>query len=99
VARTALRAYGQRRDDSRILTLSAEDFALHGEPAGPPRAVPAKGPEATPGRELREAVEDFERGQIRASLQRHQGNWASAARELRMDRANLRRLAKRLGLL
>jgi anaerobic nitric oxide reductase transcription regulator len=47
--------------------------------------------------ELRAAVEDFERRQIHASLQRHQGNWASAARELGMDRANLRRLARRLG--
>ncbi|SET46821.1 nitric oxide reductase transcriptional regulator NorR [Stigmatella erecta] len=98
VARTALRAYGQRRDDSRILTLSAEDFALHGEPAGPSRAEPKPGPEEAPVGDLREAVEHFERRQIRASLDRHQGNWASAARELGLDRANLRRLAKRLGL-
>ncbi|MDC0715204.1 nitric oxide reductase transcriptional regulator NorR [Stigmatella sp. ncwal1] len=96
VARSALKAYGQRRDGSRILTLSAEDFALQGEPPGPPRAEPPLEPEAPVG-DLREAVEHFERRQIRASLERHQGNWASAARELGMDRANLRRLARRLG--
>ena len=35
---------------------------------------------------------------IRAALQRHTGNWAASARELGLDRANLHRLAVRLGL-
>ena len=35
---------------------------------------------------------------VQASLQRHQGSWAAAARELKVDRANLQRLAKRLGI-
>ncbi|MBO0988381.1 hypothetical protein IOC62_12745, partial [Delftia sp. SD083] len=39
-----------------------------------------------------------ERHLIDASLQRHHGSWAAAARELQMDRANLQRLARRLGL-
>ncbi|MET0404954.1 MAG: nitric oxide reductase transcriptional regulator NorR [Cystobacter sp.] len=96
VARSALKAYGQRRDDSRILTLFAADLALDGEaPPPPPPEVP---PESATQGDLREAVERFERQQIRASLERNQGNWASAARELGMDRANLRRLARRLGL-
>jgi anaerobic nitric oxide reductase transcription regulator len=31
-------------------------------------------------------------------LNRHQGKWAQVARELNLDRANLSRLAKRLGI-
>ena len=47
---------------------------------------------------LRESVAEHERQLILASLQRHQGSWAAAARELQLDRANLQRLAKRLGI-
>ena len=32
------------------------------------------------------------------TLARHNQNWAAVARELGLDRANLNRLAKRLGL-
>lgn len=48
--------------------------------------------------DLREAVDAFQRNLIAACLERHQHNWASAARELGLDRANLGRMAKRLGL-
>lgn len=48
--------------------------------------------------DLREAMDDFQRRLIGASLERHQHNWASAARELGLDRANLGRMARRLGL-
>jgi Transcriptional regulator containing GAF, AAA-type ATPase, and DNA binding domains len=47
---------------------------------------------------LREATDDYQRQMIDACLQRHQDNWAAAARELGLDRANLSRLARRLGL-
>ena len=40
----------------------------------------------------------FERTLIEDSLRKHQGNWAATARELKMDRANLARLAQRLGI-
>jgi len=62
-------------------------------------ASPATSPpdsDRQPG--LREAVETFERQLVEDALDRHARNWASAARELKMDRANLVRLAKRLGL-
>ena len=45
---------------------------------------------------LRAAVTEYERQLVSASLSRHQGNWAAAARELQLDRANLQRLARRL---
>jgi anaerobic nitric oxide reductase transcription regulator len=48
--------------------------------------------------ELRPAVDVYQRQLISACLQRQQGNWAAAARELGLDRANLNRLALRLGL-
>ena len=47
---------------------------------------------------LRAQVERYERQLLSASLARHNGNWAAAARELQLDRANLQRLAKRLGI-
>ncbi|WP_312807901.1 helix-turn-helix domain-containing protein, partial [Comamonas sp.] len=46
----------------------------------------------------RAQVERYERQLLSASLARHHGNWAAAARELQLDRANLQRLAKRLGV-
>jgi len=40
----------------------------------------------------------IERRLIEQCLLKHHNNWSAAARELQMDRANLSRLAKRLGL-
>jgi anaerobic nitric oxide reductase transcription regulator len=48
--------------------------------------------------DLRQATEHYQRQVINACLERHQHNWAGAARELGLDRANLGRMAKRLGL-
>lgn len=47
---------------------------------------------------LKQSTEQFQQQLILQTLTRHQGNWAAAARELKVDRANLVRLAKRLGL-
>ncbi len=47
---------------------------------------------------LKKSTEQFQQQLILQTLTRHQGNWAAAARELKVDRANLVRLAKRLGL-
>ena len=99
VARSVLKAQGQRRDPGRILTLTAADLELPGAPSPPALAPAAASASAeVEVEELRPAVERFERQRIRDSLERHAGNWASAARELGLDRANLRRLARRLGL-
>jgi anaerobic nitric oxide reductase transcription regulator len=48
--------------------------------------------------DLRSATEQYQRRLISAALERNQDNWASAARELGLDRANLGRMAKRLGM-
>jgi len=101
IGRSALKALGQHPDRPRILTLEAIDLDLRVSSPGTgalpsPIAQPpvAKLPEGG----LREAVDVYQRQVIEACLQRHQDNWAAAARELGLDRANLSRLARRLGL-
>ena len=48
--------------------------------------------------DLRAAVDAFKRHRIEEALARHRGNIAASARALGLDRANLVRLAKRLGV-
>lgn len=56
-----------------------------------PVAIPA-------GLSLRDAVDNYQKILITQALETHQGNWSATARQLRTDRANLIRLAQRLGL-
>ena len=49
-------------------------------------------------RPLRDRVDEFRRQAIGATVAKHGGNWAAAARELGMDRGNLHHLARRLGI-
>ena len=91
---------------SRILSIGEEDLwdaaaaapmppgLEHAAPA--PRHLPAQA--EPPASSLRGSVEAYERQLVSASLARHQGSWAAAARELQLDRANLQRMAKRLGI-
>lgn len=103
ISRSVLRALGSHTSRPRILTLHAEDLGLSSSLA-PEKVVDTKlsaAPEnfaRAQGLGLREASQAFERRLIEDSLQQHQGNWAAAARDLKMDRANLARLALRLGL-
>ena len=50
------------------------------------------------GETMRAALERHERELIAAAIERASGNWASAARALDVDRSNLHRMARRLGL-
>ena len=100
------------RDSSRprMLSIGVEDLWDESAPPAPVPAppgvvasydtaavttMPAPSP---PALGLRESVERHERQLIEHSLNRHAGSWAAAARELQLDRANLQRLAKRLGV-
>lgn len=47
---------------------------------------------------LKQRVDDFQRNVVKSALLQHQGNWTEAAKQLGVDRANLTRLAKRLGV-
>ena len=99
IGRSALKALGQHQDRPRILTLEAGDLDLPGVATAQAQAVaPAAITSAETGGDLRQALDQYQRQLIQASLERHQHNWASAARELGLDRANLSRLARRLGL-
>ncbi|GHC98574.1 hypothetical protein GCM10007320_54490 [Pseudorhodoferax aquiterrae] len=97
LARAALRGLGRHGQRPRVLSVGAEDLGL-GAPTPLPAAsaTPAAPPAGTVP--LRQRVQAFERQAIEQALTCHAGNWAAAARALDMDRANLVRLARRLGL-
>ncbi len=100
IGRSVLKALGRQQPRPRILTLTAADLGLPA-PAPPLHAASADTPHRATqaaNQGLRPAVEAFERQLIQHCLERHAHNWAAAARELQMDRANLARLARRLGL-
>ncbi|WP_342246324.1 nitric oxide reductase transcriptional regulator NorR [Pseudomonas sp. OTU5201] len=97
IGRAALKALAACTERPRILTLTASDLALPGnQPSATTRLV--EEPEVAANCDLREAVDRYQRQLITASLERQAQNWAAAARELGLDRANLLRLAKRLGI-
>ncbi|MFM0339424.1 nitric oxide reductase transcriptional regulator NorR [Paraburkholderia fungorum] len=97
IGRSALKARAANPESGRILTLTAADFALSDASVEDESVDPAAGPEIAE-RDFRRAVTTFERNIVLAALDRHNQNWAAVARELGLDRANLNRLAKRLGL-
>ena len=108
IGRSVLKALGRQQPRPRILTVTAADLALDAGGGREIQAPPVLHDAGTStaqeqaslpeGLSLREAVQSLEHRLVQDALQRHQGNWASAGRELQMDRANLIRLAKRLGL-
>ncbi|WP_220759131.1 MULTISPECIES: nitric oxide reductase transcriptional regulator NorR [unclassified Shewanella] len=49
-------------------------------------------------RNLKQQTDDFQRKLILQTLTLQNGNWSATAKQLQMDRANLNRLAKRLGV-
>jgi anaerobic nitric oxide reductase transcription regulator len=102
IGRSALKALANNRERRRILTLSAADLALSPDTADHAEALAAATAPQTQiqaaGLDFRSAVTAFERAIVVDTLARHNQNWAAAARELGVDRANLNRLAKRLGL-
>ncbi|MCL1049951.1 nitric oxide reductase transcriptional regulator NorR [Shewanella abyssi] len=53
---------------------------------------------AEDGGNLKQQTDDFQRQLILQTLTQQQGNWSATAKQLQMDRANLNRLAKRLGV-
>jgi anaerobic nitric oxide reductase transcription regulator len=98
ISRGVLKALSRHGRRPRVLTVTLQDLWPQGPdalPSAPTPAAPA--PNTAQDMGLRAAVEAFERRSIEQSLAQHQGNWAAAARALQMDRANLQRLAKRLG--
>ncbi|MDX3907402.1 MAG: nitric oxide reductase transcriptional regulator NorR [Pigmentiphaga sp.] len=103
ISRSALKALAKQARRPAILTLTAADLGLDPDtriepPPSPPEPFPGASPGPVHAPTLRHAVEDYQRGLIASALRRHRNNWAATARELGLDRANLIRLAGRLGL-
>lgn len=92
ILRAALRASGGRRRETVVLDSSSLELTKTTRAVALPDVVP----EANVPLEV--AVDDLKRRRINAAIERTQGNWARAARQLGLDRANLHRMAKRLGL-
>jgi anaerobic nitric oxide reductase transcription regulator len=100
ISRSVLKALGRYGERPRILTVSLEDLDIpYTLMAGAP-VVSAALPQAAglPAMPLQQALQAYELAAIQACVNRHAGNWSAAARELGVDRANLRRRAARLGI-
>ncbi|MNL72836.1 Anaerobic nitric oxide reductase transcription regulator NorR [compost metagenome] len=93
-----MKALGNCKERPKILSLGAADLDLPNGSIEVSAEQPATAAMALVTGDLREATENYQRQLIGACLERHNNNWASAARELGLDRANLGRMAKRLGM-
>ncbi len=111
IGRASIRALGRNKERPRVLTIAESDLGLETKQRGDFAALQPQlqassaddgsttlAPKPEDKTSLREALQAYERAAITASLARHGGRWASAARDLGMDRANLARRAKGLGL-
>ncbi|GAA4354313.1 nitric oxide reductase transcriptional regulator NorR [Variovorax defluvii] len=104
LGRSVLKALGRHPQRPRILSLGAEDLDLPGgrsaarAAAAPALVAAADAPSAAERPSLRDAVAHLERKLVTEALARHGFNRSAAARDLGLDRANLARLARRLGV-
>lgn len=109
ISRAALRA--RSRQHQAIIVIGRSDIGeLHSsqptDRSPTDRSPTVQETDATSGKlatadthtSLKLATEDFQRRLIIQTLQQNNHNWAASARQLQTDRANLTRLAKRLGL-
>lgn len=96
--RAALKAKG---DNQQRVLIEQHHLELNGEEGGyryqPEPFAQRKLTQLAP-HGLRQATEDFQRGLIRQAQEENNGVWARSAVDLQLDRGNLYRLAKRLGV-
>jgi anaerobic nitric oxide reductase transcription regulator len=110
VARASLKALSGLASRPRMVSLTTTHLDLATE-ADSSRAVYHLPPEpdmsvsedhaltnAGATEDLRSAVDRYQRAYIEASLTKHHHNWSAAAKSLGLHRANLVRLATRLGI-
>jgi anaerobic nitric oxide reductase transcription regulator len=98
VGRASLKALS-RAGRGKVLVIEAGDLDIApSETAAPAPNADAIPPRDAAGLTLRAALDLYERQRIEEALARSGGRWAAAARDLGMDRANLRRSAARLGI-
>ena len=83
---------GRVEVDGADLGIQGEAISVIDSPAAAGANIPMAG-------SLTEQMEQFQRQRIRQALDENNGVWAQAAKTLGMNRSNLHRLAKRLGML
>ncbi|BAP44923.1 nitric oxide reductase transcriptional regulator NorR [Pseudomonas sp. 21LCFQ02] len=99
ISRAVLKAISAHAERPRVLTIEASMLGLESELAAATLLqVPDDEPLLPAQAGLKASVDGFQRRLIEQALQRHDGKWAQVARELDVDRANLSRLARRLGI-
>ena len=109
ISRAALKVLSRGVGQGEIVTLEASLLDLDAldvpTPAGAASADGGAGAQRMPALPqgawegtLRDAVDACQRQVLAQALDRHQGNWARAARALDVDASNLHKLARRLGL-
>ncbi len=98
IARAVLRASAGRSGEELVVVTPDHLGGDLSSTAHPLEPGPGRTFRPAVTRPLRGAVEDFQRDLILAAVENHAGNWAAAARALGMNRGNLHKLAKRLGV-
>jgi len=99
VLRATLRAAAGRRHEPVVVTPRHTFMPVELGLNAPHRDTPS--PQLTAaydGLSLSDATDRFRADRIREALVANDGNWAAAARDLGVERSNLHRLGKRLGL-
>ena len=104
ISRASLRAFREHGPTARWIAIEPRHLALEASTSAPiaMTAAPGQGAAAllpNAAGSLRDATEEFQRQWLTASLARHQGHLANAAREAGMDRSNFHRLLRKLGVL
>ncbi|MGF1909949.1 nitric oxide reductase transcriptional regulator NorR [Vibrio kasasachensis] len=100
INRAALKARA-RGTLNHTVSVTAGDLAIEGSPQNHPANLPSvqnSQQQAAEVQDLRQATDEYQSRLIINALQQAKFNWAEAARQLNVDRANLVRLAKRLGI-
>jgi anaerobic nitric oxide reductase transcription regulator len=97
IARAVLRASGGCRNEE-LVVVAPPHLGIEAPSSGISNERRRTGIQMAAARPLRSSVEDFQRDLIRAAAEHNNGNWAAAARELGINRSNLHKLAKRLGI-
>ncbi len=101
IGRAALRAQAGVDSRRRLASIAAALLDLGESTEAASQTTPLRpqpDAELPAEQNLRAATDAFQRQLIEHHLQQHQGNRAATARALGIDRANLSRLLKRLGL-
>ena len=100
INRAALKARA-RGAMSRTISVSADELAIDASPQGNASSTSSHHAikhSLSEVNDLRKATDEYQATLVVQALQQANFNWAEAARQLNVDRANLVRLAKRLGI-